>query len=85
MFRQDLCLSAPIAYPKWGCPTLGLCQPHDPQLGRVRGGADPPSWAVCTERHALLGAWHFFILAQNSPRDDYLKDESPNTIAKTHP
>lgn len=38
-----------------------------------------------TGTHVLLGSGHFFILAQNSSRDDCVKDESPNTIAKTHP
>lgn len=74
-----------------GCPATGQCPLHPACSGEERAELPHSSLLGCAQRktrthtHTLLGSWHFFILAQNSPRDDYLKDESPNTIAKTHP
>lgn len=68
----------------------GQCQPLSHHSSPERRGSRaapqlPPGLCSWRDTHMLLGPRHFFILAQNSSRDDYLKDESPNTIAKTHP
>lgn len=66
-------LPAPV--PPWPLRGGGAELPHSSLLGCAHGETHTCFWDPGI----------FFILAQNSSRDDYLKDESPNTIAKTHP
>lgn len=80
----------PQPVPKAGTASQGdrasLC-PHTPVPAGDDEQSSLSSWPGCAhgKAHTLLESSRFFILAQNSSRDDYLKDESPNTIAKTHP